>query len=96
MGGILGDHNAHQNCVRRLARYFSRDSRYLPVRLRFGIKVNINVLASLYLVSFVIVGDMEFTTANIHIIRMAEHHKQGKSYLVILMNGQTGHCLQAV
>ena len=74
MGGILGDHIAHQNCVKRLARYFSRDSRYLPVRLRFGIKVNKNELASLNLVSFVIVGDMEFTTANIHIIRMAEHH----------------------
>ena len=72
----MGDHIAHQNCVKRLARYFSRDSRYLFVRLRFGLEVNKDVLASLYLVSFkfVIVGDMEFTTANIHIIGIGEHH----------------------
>ena len=74
MGGILGDHIAHQNCVKRLARYFSRDSRYLFVHLRFGIEDSKDLLASLCLV---IVGDMEFTTADIHIIGMGEHHRQG-------------------
>ena len=52
------------------------------VRLRFGLGVTKDVLASLYLHfnhflrcqgSFG-TGDMEFTTANIHIIRMGEHH----------------------
>ena len=80
MGGILGDHIAHQNCERRLGRSFSGETRYLCVRLRFGLEVNEDVLASLYLLfgcqgSFGIAdGDMEFTTADIHIIGMGEHH----------------------
>ena len=85
MGGILGDHIAHQNCEKRRARSFSGEARYLSVRLRFGLGVNKDVLACLYLLKFhcdvfecrggfgIADSGMEFTTANIHIIRIGEH-----------------------
>ena len=82
MGGILGDHIVRQNRVQRLVRYFSRDARYLYVRLRFGLGAKKDLLAFLYLLFFHFLGcqgnfgtgDMEFTTVDIHIIRMREHH----------------------
>ena len=82
MGGTLGDHIARPNCVKRLVRHFLGDSRYLCVHLKFGLEVNKYVLAFLYLLFFRFLccqgsfgtGDMEFATANIHIIRMGEHH----------------------
>ena len=88
MGGILGDHIAHQNCEKRRARSFSGDARYLCGSLKFGLdsEMNKDVLACLDLLKFhsdlfgcqgsfgIADGGMEFTTANIHIIRMGEHH----------------------
>ena len=86
MGGTLGDHIVHRNCEKRRARSFSGEARYLCVLLRFGLEANKDVLACLYLLKFhydlfgcqgsfgIVDGGMEFTTANIHIIRMGEHH----------------------
>ena len=70
MGGILGNRIAHQNCAKRLVRYFSRDSRYLCMRLRYGLEVNENVLAFLYLVSTFVVD--KFTTLNNKTTRVGE------------------------
>ena len=72
MGGILADHIAHQNCVKRLARYFSRDSRYLYVGLRFGLEVDREVLASLYFVNLVVVNNRECTIVNNKMTRIGE------------------------
>ena len=81
----MGDHIAHQNCEKRRARSSCGEARYLCVRLRFGLEVNKDVLACLYLLkfhcdlfgcqgSFGIADDIiEFTTDNIHIIRTGEH-----------------------
>ena len=86
MGDILGDHIAHQNCEKPLARSLSGEAQYLCVRLRFGLEVKKYVLASLYLLNFhrdlfrcqgsfgIGYRDMEFATTNTHIIRMGEHY----------------------
>jgi hypothetical protein len=75
VGGILEDHIAHQNCVKRLAQSSSGEARYLCMRLRFGLEVNKDVLAFLCcLKSFGTVGHMELTAANINIFRIGEHH----------------------
>ena len=66
------------------------------VRLRFGLGMNEEVLASLYLLFSLFLlrcqgsfgaGDMEFTTANIHIIRMGEH---------LVCEGQSENSVMAV
>ena len=76
MGGILGDHIAHRNYAKHLARSSaSGEARCLFGRLIFGLEVNKDVLAFLRcLGSFGTVGDIEFTAANINIFRMGEHH----------------------
>ena len=72
MGGILGDHIVHWSCVKRLARYFSRDSRYLCVFLRSGLEVNKDVLAFLYLVSTFVVDNLKFTSVHNKTIHVGE------------------------
>ena len=85
MGGILGDHIAHQSCVKRLARSFSGEARYLSVRLSFGLDVNKDTHAFLNCLGSV--SDMEFTTANIRIIRMGKHHPvcKGQSEMLVVV-----------
>jgi hypothetical protein len=75
VGGILGGHIVHRNCVKPLVQSsVSGEARYLCVRLRFGLELSKDLLAFLCcLGSFGAVGDMEFPTSNINIFRMGEH-----------------------
>ena len=72
MGGISGDHIAHQNCEKRRAWSFSGEAQYLCVFLRFGLEVNKDVLAFLYRVSTIQVVVDEFTTVNSQTNRIGE------------------------